>query len=62
VLADGKEVWTSGGSVRGGEPARTVGPLDVSGVKALVLEVDFGQELFVMDRADWADPVLLRAN
>jgi hypothetical protein len=62
VLADGKEVWSSGGSVRGGEPARVVGPIDVTGVETLVLEVDFGGEMFVMDRADWADPVLLRAN
>jgi hypothetical protein len=62
VLADGKEVWTSGGSVRGGEPARVVGPIDVAGVESLVLEVDFGGEMHQMDRADWADPVLLRAN
>jgi hypothetical protein len=62
VVADGKEVWSSGGSVRGGEPARTVGPIDLTGVESLVLEVDFGNELHQGDRADWADPVLLRAN
>jgi hypothetical protein len=62
VVADGKEVWTSGGSVRGGEPARVVGPIDVTGVESLVLEVDFGAELHQRDRADWVDPVLLRAN
>ncbi len=61
VLADGKEVWTSGGSVKGGEPARAVGPIDVTGVTTLVLEVDFGADLQVNDASDWADPVLVRA-
>ena len=61
VLVDGKPVWTSAGSVRGGEAARVVGPLDVSGAKSLVLEVDFGEGQHQMDRADWVDPVLVRA-
>lgn len=61
VLVDGKPVWTSAGSVRGGEAARVVGPLDVTGAKSLVLEVDFGEGQHQMDRADWADPVLVRA-
>jgi|GEM_PF-2483074 len=60
VLADGREVWTSGGSVKGGEPARAVGPLDVTGVETLTLEVDFGGGRHVMDRADWVDLVLER--
>ena len=58
MLADGREVWSSGGSVKGGEPARAVGPLDVTGVDTLTLEVDFGGGRHVMDRADWVDLVL----
>ena len=61
VLVDGKEAWTSKGSVKGGEPARTVGPIDVSNAETLVLEVDFGGEQWTLDRADWADPILVRA-
>ena len=62
VVADGKEVWTSAGRVKGGEPARAVGPLDVSGVTELVLEVDWGEGLHMNDRADWLDPLLVRAK
>ncbi len=61
VLVDGKPVWTSQGSVKGGQAARTIGPLDVAGAKSLVLEVDFGEGLQSMDRGDWGDPVLVRA-
>ena len=61
VLVDDKEVWTSKGSVKGGEPARTVGPVDVTGGLVLVLEVDFGGDMNIFDRADWADPILVRA-
>ncbi len=61
VLVDGKPVWTSAGSVRGGEAARVVGPLGVTGAKTLVLEVDFGEGQHQVDRADWGDPVLVRA-
>ena len=62
VLADGREVWTSGGSVRGGDAPRAVGPIDVTGVDVLTLEVDFGKEQHQMDRADWADPLLVRGE
>jgi hypothetical protein len=62
VTADGKEVWTSGGRVKGGEPPRAVGPLDVSGVTELVLEVDWGEGMHMNDRADWLDPLLVRAK
>lgn len=55
VLGDGKVLWSSEGSVKGGEPARKVGPLDVRGVTTLVLEVDFGGGRHQMDRADWVD-------
>ena len=60
VLVDGKPVWTSNGSVKGGEAARTVGPIDVGGADVLVLEVDFGGGLYTMDRGDWCDPILVR--
>jgi hypothetical protein len=62
IVADGREVWTSGGSVKEGEAARTVGPIDVSGVETLVLEVDFGAGMDVRDAADWADPILVKAK
>jgi hypothetical protein len=61
VLADGKEVWSSRGAVRGGEPPKTVGPIDVEGVQELALEVDFGEDQYTNDHADWADPILVRA-
>jgi hypothetical protein len=59
VLGDEKVLWEAKG-VKGGEPARKVGPLDVSGVKVLVLEVDFGAGMNVNDHADWLDPILVR--
>lgn len=59
ILADGKEIW-SAKNVRAGEQARVVGPLDITGVTTLVLEVDYGAEQHVRDRATWADPVLVR--
>ena len=61
VRVDGREVWSSKGSVRGGEAARTIGPIDVTGAKTLVLEVDFGGDFHILDRADWVDPILVRA-
>ncbi len=62
VLVDGKEAWSSKGSVRGGEAARVVGPIDVTGAEELVLEVDFGADQFTLDRADWAEPILSRGK
>jgi hypothetical protein len=61
VLVDGKEVWSTNGSVKGGEPARPIGPIDVAGAETLVLEVGFGSDQHRLDRADWVDPVLVRA-
>ena len=61
VTTDGREVWTSGAShVKSGEAARIVGPIDVTGVEMLALEVEFGDGMEVNDRADWGDPVLVR--
>lgn len=59
VLGDGKILWEAR-NVRAGEVPRRVGPLDVSGVESLVLEVDFGAELHVRDYGTWADPLLFR--
>lgn len=59
VLVDGEEAWAAKG-VRVGETPRTVGPIDVEGAAQLVLEVDYGPELNVRDRATWAEPVLVR--
>jgi len=60
VLGDGKVLWEAKG-VRGGEKPRRVGPLDVKGVKSLVLEIDFGAEYMTLDRADWGAPILVKA-
>ncbi len=59
VLGDGRVLWEAKG-VAGLEAARRVGPLDVSGVKELVLAVDYGGHDETLDRVTWADPVLLR--
>jgi hypothetical protein len=59
VLGDGKVLWEAK-SVTGRETARRVGPLDVSGVRELVLEVLEGGHLNALDRVTWADPLLLR--
>lgn len=61
ILADGKVVWEAKG-VRGGEKPRRIGPLDVKGVKQLVLEVGFGKELYSLDRANWGDPILVKKS
>ena len=59
ILADGKVLWEAK-EVRGGEALRRFGPLDVSEVKTLVLEVGFGKEMTILDRADWIEPILVR--
>ncbi len=59
VLGDGKVLWEAK-DVRAGEEPRRIGPIDVSSVEELVLEVDFGAELYIRDRAAWVDPVLFR--
>lgn len=59
VLGDGRVLWAAKG-VAGLEAARRVGPIDVNGVKELVLAVDYGDHEETLDRVTWADPVLLR--
>ncbi len=61
VLGDGKVLWEAK-SVKGGAKVIRVGPLDVRGVKTLVLEVGFGKEEMTLDRADWGDPILVKAG
>lgn len=60
VVADGETLWEAKG-VKAGERPRRVGPLDVTGVEELVLEVTFGAEGYMRDRATWAEPILVRA-
>lgn len=59
VLGDGKVLWEAKG-LTGLVSARRVGPLDVSGVRELVLEVQEGGHLNWLDRVTWADPLLVR--
>ncbi len=58
VLGDGKEIWKSE-VLRSGEAASRPVPLSIEGVKALVLEVDPAGD-FVLDRANWLRPMLVR--
>lgn len=57
ILGDGKLLWEAKG-VTGAQPPRRVGPLAVTGVKELVLVVDYGGHDETLDRVTWADPVL----
>jgi hypothetical protein len=59
VLGDGRELWQSG-VVRGGQGLSSPPPMAVAGVRELVLEVDPDGD-FVLDRANWLRPVLVRA-
>jgi len=60
VEVDGEERFAS--MVRhGGEPALELPPVDLSGARELVLEVDAASDHWVADRADWLRPILVRA-
>ncbi len=59
ILGDDRVLWEAKG-VKGGAAVRHLGPLDVSTVKRLVLEIDFGAEMNTRDEADWLEPVLVR--
>jgi len=59
VLGDGKVLWKAA-DVEAGQPVLKVGPVDVSGVKELVLEVGYGKASYGLDRGDWVDPILVR--
>lgn len=58
VLGDGKELFNSG-NVTGKSDPKLV-KVDVSDVKEMKLVVDFGKDLDTMDRAVWADAVLVK--
>jgi len=60
VLADGKQVWTSG-VVRGGQPVKTV-DLDVTGVKQLDLIVTVAGDGYGNDHTDWAEAKLVMVS
>lgn len=57
VRGDGEVLWESGVH-RAGAAAFRPAPLDVSGVKELVLEADPAGD-FVLDRANWLRPLLV---
>ena len=58
VFGDGKELFNSG-NVTGKSKPKLV-KVDVSEVKEMKLIVDFGKDLDTMDRAVWADAVLVK--
>lgn len=58
VLGDGKEIWASDIMRAGEAPLRPM-PLVIEGVKSLVLEADPVGD-FVLDRANWLRPMLVR--
>lgn len=58
IWTDGKKAWESA-PVRGGDAPQAFAPVDLTGVKELVLEADPAGEFFG-DRADWLGPVLVR--
>lgn len=58
VLGDGVLLWESG-LVRGKDDPRDI-VVDVSGVKMMTLQVDYGDELDWADHADWAGLRLIR--
>jgi hypothetical protein len=59
VLGDGKVLWEQK-AVTGNDKPRAIGPLPVADVKELVLVVDVGGHDQTLDRATWADPLLLK--
>jgi hypothetical protein len=58
VLGDGRVLWEAR-NVRGGEEPREV-LVDVTGVRELSLQTDFGEELDLSDHACWAMARLIR--
>jgi hypothetical protein len=58
VIADGKTVYEKKGVT--GRDAPSFVKLNLSGVKEIVLVVDFGEQLDILDRAVWADAILMK--
>ncbi len=61
VLVDGEARYDSG-LVRGGEPARRLPDIDLRGARELTVEVDYGDEGDVADRAVLCDAILVRGD
>lgn len=59
VVGDGKVLWEKEG-ITLASGAEKVGPIDVSGVNALTLVVDFGKNGREGDRVTWGHPLLVR--
>lgn len=59
VLLDGNKVWESQ-LLRTGDAVLAPPPIDVSGARELILEVDDGGDGPIMDRANWLRPLLLK--
>jgi hypothetical protein len=58
VELDGRRVYESR-PVTGADAPLTVGPLNLSGVRRLVLIVDYGELADVNDAADWCDAIVI---
>jgi hypothetical protein len=58
VLVDGRQVAVAEG-VRGGEAPRRLPDIPLAGAAEFTLEVDFGADFHLGDRADWLAPVLV---
>ncbi|MCX7704513.1 MAG: NPCBM/NEW2 domain-containing protein, partial [Planctomycetota bacterium] len=58
VIVDGRTVYEKIGVT--GRDAPTFIKIDLSGVKEMVLVVDFGEQLDILDRAVWADAALIK--
>ncbi len=56
----GDEVLAEVASVRGGKAAQPLPPIAVEAGQRVVLEIDFGQALHILDRGDWLVPVFVR--
>jgi len=59
VEVDGRRVFQSD-ELTGRSPPAVVGPIDLTGARELILEVEFGRSGDVLDRADWCDACLLK--
>lgn len=58
IIADGRRVYEKKGITGRDRPLFV--KVGLKGVKELVLVVDFGEELHILDRAVWADAVLIK--
>ena len=61
VHVDGEVRWESP-LLTGGDAPLAMPPIELSGARELVLEVDPASDAFVSDRANWLRPILVRAR